>query len=61
MRAPRNTAPIRAIGLALLLAAAAAVLALGDAVRALRCVGLDGDARRLVLEALLPAWLRGTR
>jgi hypothetical protein len=41
--------------------AGAHVLALGDAVRALRRVGLDGDARRLALESLLPAWLRGTR
>jgi hypothetical protein len=37
------------------------VLALGDAVRALRRVGLEGDARRLALEALLPAWLRANR
>jgi hypothetical protein len=41
--------------------AEAHVLALGDAVRALRRVGLEGDARRLALEALLPAWLRANR
>ena len=32
------------------------VLALGDAVRALKRIGLEADARRLGLEALLPAW-----
>jgi hypothetical protein len=41
--------------------AGAHVLALGDSVRALRRVGLEGDARGIALEALLPAWLRGTR
>jgi hypothetical protein len=38
--------------------AGAHVLALGDAVRALNRVHLYGDARRLALEALLPAWPR---
>ena len=35
------------------------VLALGDAIRALRRVGLEADARRIALEALLPVWPRG--
>jgi hypothetical protein len=34
------------------------VLALGDAIRALKRIGLESDARRLGLEALLPAWPR---
>jgi len=34
------------------------ILALGDAIRALKRVGLEADARRLGLEALLPAWPR---
>jgi hypothetical protein len=34
------------------------VLALGDAVRALKRIGLEADARRLALEALLPVWPR---
>jgi hypothetical protein len=34
------------------------VLALGDAIRALKRVGLEADARRLGLEALLPVWPR---
>ena len=34
------------------------VLALGDAIRALKRIGLEADARRLGLEALLPAWPR---
>jgi len=34
------------------------VLALGDAIRALKRTGLEADARRLALEALLPAWPR---
>ena len=33
----------------------------GDAVRALNRVHLDGDARRLALEALLPAWPRAAQ
>lgn len=37
---------------------AANVLALGDAIRALKRIGLEADARRLGLEALLPAWPR---
>ena len=36
------------------------VLALGDAVKALKRIGLEADARRLALEALLPAWPRAT-
>ncbi|MGE0852510.1 MAG: hypothetical protein AB7O44_23275 [Hyphomicrobiaceae bacterium] len=39
-------------------AEAANVLALGDAIRALKRIGLDADARRLGLEALLGAWPR---
>ena len=34
------------------------VLVLGDAVRALKRAGLEADARRLALEALLPVWPR---
>lgn len=34
------------------------VLALGDAVRALKRIGLEADARRLALEALIVAWPR---
>ena len=34
------------------------VLGLGDAVRALKRVGLEADARRLALEALLGVWPR---
>jgi hypothetical protein len=34
------------------------VLALGDAVRALKRIGLEADARRLALEALIAAWPR---
>ena len=34
------------------------VLALGDAVRALKHVGLEADARRLALEALIVSWPR---
>jgi hypothetical protein len=34
------------------------VLALGDTLRALKRAGLETDARRLALEALLPAWPR---
>jgi hypothetical protein len=34
------------------------VLALGDAIRALKRIGLEADARRLGLEALLPVWPR---
>lgn len=34
------------------------ILALGDAVRALKKIGLESDARRLGLEALLPVWPR---
>ena len=41
--------------------AGAHVLALGDAVRALNRVHLYGDARRLALEALLPAWPRAAQ
>ena len=33
-------------------------LPLGDSIRALRKVGLEADARRLALEALLPVWPR---
>ena len=33
-------------------------LPLGDAIRALRKIGLEADARRLALEALLPVWPR---
>jgi hypothetical protein len=38
--------------------AGAHVLALGEAIRALRRVGLEADARRVALEALLPVWPR---
>ncbi|MDX2201459.1 MAG: hypothetical protein NW223_01790 [Hyphomicrobiaceae bacterium] len=34
------------------------ILPLGDTIRALRRVGLEADARRLALEALLPVWPR---
>jgi hypothetical protein len=34
------------------------LLALGDAVRALKRIGLEADARRLALEALIAAWPR---
>ena len=34
------------------------VLALGDAVRALKRAGLEADARRLALEALMAVWPR---
>lgn len=34
------------------------LLALGDAIRALKRIGLEADARRLALEALLPVWPR---
>lgn len=34
------------------------ILAFGDVVRALKRAGLEADARRLVLEALLAVWLR---
>ena len=34
------------------------VLALGDAVRALKRIGLEADARQLALEALIAAWPR---
>ncbi|MEZ0301382.1 MAG: hypothetical protein ACAH24_04900 [Hyphomicrobiaceae bacterium] len=34
------------------------LLALGDAIRALKRLGLEADARRLGLEALLPVWPR---
>ncbi len=34
------------------------LLALGDAIRALKRIGLEADARRLGLEALLPVWPR---
>lgn len=34
------------------------LIALGDTIRALRRVGLEGEARRLALEALLPSWPR---
>jgi hypothetical protein len=37
------------------------VLALGDAVRALKRIGLEAEARQLALEALLPAWPRTAR
>ena len=38
---------------------AAHMIALGDSIRALRRAGLDADARRLGLEALLAGWPRG--
>lgn len=34
------------------------IIALGDSIRALRRAGLDADARKLAVEALLPAWPR---
>lgn len=34
------------------------MIALGDSIRALKRAGLDGEARRLALEALFPAWPR---
>jgi hypothetical protein len=34
------------------------VLALGDAIRALKVAGLDADARRLALESLFAVWPR---
>jgi hypothetical protein len=34
------------------------ILVLGDAVRGLKRAGLEADARRLALEALLPVWPR---
>ena len=34
------------------------ILALGDSIRALKRVGLEADARRMGLEALLPVWPR---
>jgi hypothetical protein len=34
------------------------LIALGDSIRALERAGLDADARRLALEALLPSWPR---
>ena len=34
------------------------VIALGDAIRALRRIGLEAEARRLGVEALLPVWPR---
>ncbi len=34
------------------------MIALGDAIRALKRAGLEADARRLALEALLPSWPR---
>ena len=34
------------------------ILPLGDSLRALRKIGLEADARRLALEALLPVWPR---
>jgi hypothetical protein len=34
------------------------LLALGDAIRALKRIGLEADARRLGLEALLVVWPR---
>ena len=36
------------------------ILALGDAIRALKRAGLEGDARRVGLEALFAAWPRST-
>jgi methyl coenzyme M reductase alpha subunit len=38
--------------------AGANILSLGDAVRALKAVGLDADARGLGLEALVAVWPR---
>jgi hypothetical protein len=37
---------------------AANLLALGDAIRALKRIGLEADARQLALEALLAVWPR---
>jgi hypothetical protein len=34
------------------------MIALGDAIRALKRAGLESDARRLGFEALLPGWPR---
>lgn len=34
------------------------MIALGDSIRALKRAGLDGEARKLALEALFPAWPR---
>ena len=34
------------------------LIALGDSIRALKRAGLEPDARRLGLEALLPTWPR---
>jgi hypothetical protein len=34
------------------------MIALGDAIRALKRAGLETEARRLGLEALLPGWPR---
>ncbi len=36
------------------------IIALGDTIRALRRAGLDGDARRFGVEALIADWPRGT-
>jgi len=36
------------------------IITLGDTIRALRRVGLDADARRLGVEALIAQWPRGT-
>lgn len=36
------------------------IIALGDSIRALRRAGLEADARRLALEAVLPGWPRAT-
>ena len=36
------------------------MIALGDAIRALRRAALDKDARRLALEALISSWPRAT-
>ncbi|MEZ5852303.1 MAG: hypothetical protein R3D68_16840 [Hyphomicrobiaceae bacterium] len=41
--------------------AGAHMIALGDAIRALRQVGLEGDARRLAMEATFAAWPRMVR
>ena len=35
------------------------IIALGDCIRALRQVGLDGEARKLAVEALIAQWPRG--
>jgi hypothetical protein len=34
------------------------IIALGDAIRALKRAGLESDARRLAFEALFPSWPR---